>query len=426
MTTPITGDPTALRRAAGSIEAAAADLATHRGDSRRVRHAALAQWDGSASMAFGGTMATYGMDVDRNASALRALAGAVRTFADDLERHQGEDRTLRKQLLGADHHVRVLRREQRIAADPVTAAQTDNDLRDALSRVRTTRSAHDALWTRHRRSLVTFRAALDRTNPPERLWHEGARRIGLAKTTVTALGKGKAVITVVRLERKPVLTEKQATKHAAATRKLQRGILGGLADKKWVNKLSGGAVEKGLALAGPAANLYFLYESVKPGWKDLRTGGGYTGWRDVGTRVAGIAQMSGVVLVRFPYTRVAGATAIGAWIVWKSANSIHDNDDWINKELPKVINDQIDQNVPAAPALRAAARKVGSLGPYYGRAEIDPALRRKIAELPPPQPAPYNPVFHPDIRGFTRSMQYGPPAPMSPWVHERRRQVVTP
>ena len=77
MTTPITGDPTALRRAAGSIEAAAADLATHRGDSRRVRHAALAQWDGSASMAFGGTMATYGMDVDRNASALRALAGGM-------------------------------------------------------------------------------------------------------------------------------------------------------------------------------------------------------------------------------------------------------------------------------------------------------------------------------------------------------------
>ena len=74
---PIPGDPQALRDAASALSTRAGDLSTHRGSARGARHAALAQWDGSASMSFGGTMATYAKDIDRQAAALLRLAASV-------------------------------------------------------------------------------------------------------------------------------------------------------------------------------------------------------------------------------------------------------------------------------------------------------------------------------------------------------------
>lgn len=425
---PIPGDPQALRDAASALSTRAGDLSTHRGSARGARHAALAQWDGSASMSFGGTMATYAKDIDRQAAALLRLSTAVRTFAGALERHQIEDRALRRTLAAAEYDVRVLRSEARLAADPVSAARADRDLAAALRRVRTTRGSHDALWVRHRRSVAALNTALGQANPPEKLWHEGARRVGLGMTTVTALTKGRATVTVLRLGAKSNLTEKQAAKYAASSHKLQRGPLGTVIEKG-INRAPNSGLAKTFAALGPVAELFFLYDAVKPGLKDVRTGGGYTGWRDVGTRIAGIAQIGGVIMVRFPHTRPAGAASIAGWVVWKSANSIHDNDDWVNKELPKVIVDQIEQNVPMAPLVYAAVRNMDE--PYTGRARLDPAVQRRISAMrPKTRPATHNPVFDkPDWEAFRREGTYGPPAPPS-WQQRLalapRREVVAP
>ena len=421
MSRPIPGDPVTLRNAANSLAGQADELARQRNSSSNARHAALAQWDGSASVAFFGTMAAYGKDVDRAVTALRTLSTAVRTFADDLARHQGEDRGLRRQIADADSDVRVLRSQIRTAADPVEAAQCERDLRAALNRARDGRRRHDDLWARHRRSTTTLRTAIESEAPPELLWQYGARRIGMAKSTITLLTKGRAAVTVLHLERKPNLTIDQATKLSTSADKLQRGMVGSVVANERVGKYTGGAPAKAIEALGPLATAFLVWDAMRPGWKDVRTGGGYTGWRDVGTRTAGLAQMTGVVLVRFPPTRVHGAAAIGAWALWKGGNAHHDNKDFWREFVPVAMN-QLEQNAPLPVFLGKAF--VNALPKYRpGSGTLDPALERRLKTPAPLRPPPPKYLLKPDWKGVWRPK--GPLRAPEPCLREKPTQPVT-
>lgn len=64
---------------------------------------------------------------------------------------------------------------------------------------------------------------------------------------------------------------------------------------------------------------------AKQGWNDIRTGGGYGGWRGGITRVMGGIEMLGVAAApRGGPVSVAGVAAIAAWGTWKVANRIYD------------------------------------------------------------------------------------------------------
>ena len=391
MPRPIEGDPGVLRKAATALTGRADELSVQRGNQRNAVHAGLANWDGSGSMSFAGTFVTYGKDVDRAVAALRIVAGVVRTYAGTLDRHQAEDRELRRKIVAAEFDVRVLRSEIRVATDPLSTAQAQKELTKAQGAVGDLTRQHDDLWLRHRRAVSTFRTGLERADPPEALWHLGARRVGLAKASIAALTKGRAAVTVIHLERKPTLTPNQTAAHTQATQKLQKGVITGNLDRV----PGGGRVVR---LLGPLAPVVGILDAARPGIKDVKTGGGYTGWRDAGTRLAGLAQIGGVIAMRTS-ARLPGAIAIGTWVVWKGANASYDNEDWLTEELPPILLKQVEQDVPAAMLIKYLATR-----PPHP----DAARRRPPAPLRP-APPPMGPPAPPPA-GF-RGLKWYPPPP---------------
>lgn len=116
---------------------------------------------------------------------------------------------------------------------------------------------------------------------------------------------------------------------ARASTVLRRALSDALPDRGWATAHSTPAGPV-WAIAGFVVKRVYpttwQRAAIKPGWNDLKTGGGYSGARGAVTRFLGGVELLGVALLpRGGFASIAGVAAIAAWGTWKVTNVIWDH-----------------------------------------------------------------------------------------------------
>ena len=333
-------DPHALRDAARRLTRVGDELQGRGGQLDRTAAGTRGSWQGSASLLMVARAQRLADATRLQEDALHAVARATDRYAEQVEQAQSEVRRLNQLWDEAQHRAQ----QQVLAAERAAreaAAQAQSGVRqrydDGSGQLADTRAELE-------RRFLLLNADLEQDGwSLQRALAERDPVAFLPEWVAGGLATGKAVVKGYGVASKAVplgqysLLVWQVSRFYRLSREPVRVAIGASAEHHALTEALHGKRHAVPVLGRPltAVGRVFLPMTVLTGGIDVATGGGYEGWRDPVTRVAGAAGVAGggalllagagIIAPLGPVgLAVAGAAVLG-YAAWGLGNLVYDN-----------------------------------------------------------------------------------------------------
>jgi uncharacterized protein YukE len=356
---PPAADPHGLREAARRLASAGRALDARGSALAEAGAQTLTAWQGSASLLMLARVREMRRSGEQASHALTSLSAVTGRYAEAAERARLEVRRLNEMWDEAEQ------RAARQADGPAQLAQA----RAELAR------RHDAVVDDLEEDAYSLQRALQQGDPLAGLpaWLAGAGYTALAaKKLATLTPKGLAL-------GRYAVTITQVARYFDLGRDAVRAAVLGSAEAAALRAALHGRSSSLPVIGRPltAAGKVFLPLTLVAGVVDVATGGGYEGWRDPATRVAGAAGAAGAGTLLLAGSvlgpvglGVAGAAVVG-YGVWSLGNAIYDHRAEIGAFLGRARDGAARQIDAAAGAVQGTVQRARDTAADATRRVVD-------------------------------------------------------